>query len=85
MDNFRIIYRILRALEASLDCEEFDPEQISPAALKCSQERRDNLLRLLSEEGYVKDRRITLAGLAYLSESPLMRRSSDLAKGISHC
>ena len=29
MNNFKVIYRILRYLEAALDCEEFDVETIS--------------------------------------------------------
>lgn len=34
MDNFKIIYRILKYLEASLDCEEFDPDALNWKSLR---------------------------------------------------
>ena len=37
MNNFNIIYKILKTLEVAMDYDEFDLEQISPEALKISQ------------------------------------------------
>ena len=53
MDNFKIIYRILKYLEASLDCEEFDPEAISPFRLGITKERWEQLLIMMQDEGYI--------------------------------
>ena len=44
MNNFTVIYKILRAIEQSMDYEEFDDKAISPAVLNVSKERRDKLL-----------------------------------------
>lgn len=54
MDNFKIIYRILRILEKAMDLEEFDSSQISPELLKVSEVRWCNLMEMLSDEGYIK-------------------------------
>ncbi len=52
MDNFTIIYKILKAIEKSMDNEEFDLELISPEPLNASKERRDKLLIEMQKEGY---------------------------------
>ena len=54
MDNFRIIYRILRLLEKAMDCEEFDKQIISAEALGISETRWLALLKMLAENGYVQ-------------------------------
>lgn len=54
MDNIRIIYRILKALEASMDYEEFDERMISPEKLKISEERRLSILRMLLQAGLIE-------------------------------
>ena len=53
MDNFRAIYRILRALEASLDYDEPTADAFSADALGVSENRRDNLLWMMQRDGYV--------------------------------
>ncbi len=53
MDNFKIIYRILRYLEQALDCEELDPAPISHTALGITRERWEQLLIMLQESGYI--------------------------------
>ena len=42
MDNFRIIYKILKALETAMDYDEFDMNRISAEALTISQKRWDS-------------------------------------------
>ena len=54
MDNFRIIYRILRYLEKALDYDEPDMERISAKALGLSEQRWTALMSMLAKEGYVE-------------------------------
>lgn len=54
MDNFKIIYRILKILEKSLDYENFDNELLSPESLGITRERRDALLKMLLDSGYME-------------------------------
>lgn len=53
MDNFKIIYRILRYLEKAMDYDEPDIDQFSAQALGLSEQRRASIMRMLSVEGYV--------------------------------
>ena len=53
MNNFTVIYKILSALEKSMDFENFDSEQISPEKLGITKERRDKLLIEMQREGYI--------------------------------
>lgn len=53
MDNFRVIYRILRVLKASLDYDEPTAEAYPAAALGVSENRRDNLLWMMQRDGCV--------------------------------
>lgn len=59
MDNFKVIYQILKYLEASMDYTYFDSKAISAEALRVSRERWEQLLILMQEEGYIK-------GLVYI-------------------
>lgn len=54
MDNFKIIYRILKHLEASLDCVDLDTEPISPFRLGITRERWENILIMMQDEGYIR-------------------------------
>ena len=53
MNNFKVIYKILKALEASLDSSIFDEGLISPALLGISAERRNALLLMMQEDGLI--------------------------------
>ncbi len=53
MNNFTIIYKILKAIESSMDFEEFNEDLISPETLGISKERRDKLLIEMQKEGYI--------------------------------
>lgn len=53
MNNFSIIYKILKALERNMGRNEFDTEKIAPEALGIDKGRRDELLKLLTENEYV--------------------------------
>jgi hypothetical protein len=54
MDNFKVIYKILRYLESLMDCEEFDRSQFTETRFGVSQERWALLLEMLTDEGYIK-------------------------------
>ena len=54
MDNVRIIYRILKTLEVSMDAEEFDRCSISAETLRVSEQRLLSLLRMLVEAGLIE-------------------------------
>ena len=54
MDNFQIIYKILKALEAAMDLPEFDIQQIGPETLKISQERWARYMEMIADMGLVK-------------------------------
>ena len=53
MDNIYIIYKILKAIESSMDCDEFDYRLISADALGVSENRRLYILRMLIQAGLI--------------------------------
>ncbi|MBQ8825128.1 MAG: hypothetical protein IJZ64_07890 [Ruminococcus sp.] len=55
MNNFTIIYKILKALESSMDLDEFDIETISAEHLKISENRRNRILIQLHQDGYIEN------------------------------
>lgn len=55
MNNFTIVYRILKALEASMNSDEFDADAISAERLKITENRRDKLLIQLLNAGYIEN------------------------------
>ena len=54
MDNFKIIYRILKYLEEHLGEENIDLDKISHEKLAISFVRWEALLRMMQEEGYIR-------------------------------
>ena len=59
MDNFKIMYCILKYLEESLDEPYVDMTKISHEALGISFLRWETLLKMMQEDGYIK-------GLTYI-------------------
>lgn len=53
MDNFKIIYKILKILEKSMDIEEFDKNAISKERLDITEARWCRIMALLASEGYM--------------------------------
>lgn len=76
MDNFVVIYKILKALEASMDFEEFDERLISPEKLGITKERRDKLLIQMQKEGYI-------SGISVVQYVNLASPSVDIPNSIS--
>lgn len=54
MNDFRVIYRILRELSAAIDADEFDPQRLTPEAVGTSEKRFNALMVMLVENGYVE-------------------------------
>jgi len=54
LDNFKLIYRILKALESNMDCCDVNLDAISHERLGISRERWEQLLIMLEESGYIK-------------------------------
>ncbi len=53
MENFKIIYKILKSIEESMDYEIFDENIISPEYLGVSKERWKSLIIELLDNGYI--------------------------------
>lgn len=53
MDDFRIIYKILRILQNSMDLEEFDRNSISAEVLGLSVPKWSRLMAMQLKEGYI--------------------------------
>lgn len=97
MDNFKVIYRILKLLEESMDHEEFDRSALNAEYFGVSEARFNAILRMLKEDGYIdgityvnglpgvkilRYPRITLKGLEYLEENSTMKKAAALLRGI---
>ena len=54
MDNFTVIYKILKALERAMDYDEFDVMQISHTRLIISYQRWEKIIIMLAKSGYVE-------------------------------
>lgn len=69
MDNFKVIYRILRYLEKAMDYDEVDIDFISASVLKVSEQRWTAIMEMLVKEGYIEGVSITRScdGSALLS------------------
>ena len=54
MNNFKIIYKILKAIEYSMDYEEFDINSISAETLGITEERWKTIIIELVTDGYIR-------------------------------
>jgi hypothetical protein len=98
LDNFKIIYKILKILEAAMDYEELDMDALSPERLGITENRFNAIIIILIDSGCIKgvnviksiggtslrmdEAQITLKGLEYLNENSTMKKMANLAKGI---
>ena len=85
MEDFRIIYKILRILQNAMDLEEFDPKELSAEALGLTVPKWSRIMAILLK-GYpsvsLTRPELTMKGLEYLEENGLMKKAAGLAKGI---
>ena len=54
MDNFKVIYKILRSLEKNMGNDEFDIKSVSAERMNISFERWEQFLIMMQVEGYIK-------------------------------
>ncbi len=54
MDNFKVIYKILKYLESAMDYPGMDMKPIRHEALGITKERWDALIKMLIDNGYVE-------------------------------
>ena len=54
MENFKIIYKILKELEKNMGNENFEIEIVSAEKMKISFEKWEQLLILMQDEGYIR-------------------------------
>lgn len=69
MDNFKVIYRLLRTLETAMDAEKVSPDKISAEALGISRERWVALLEMLVKARYIEGVAVTRANDGYTAVS----------------
>lgn len=69
MNNFKIIYRILKYLEAALDVAAPDMTPITAGALGLTEERWKALMQMLHKEGFIEG----LQFKQYVGEESIMR------------
>ena len=69
MNNFKIIYRILKYLEAALDVASPDMTPIKAESLGLTEERWKALMLMLYKEGYIEG----LSFKQYVGEESVMR------------
>ena len=98
MDNFKVIYQILKYIECSMDYEEFDSEHFTAEEFKISEPRFYNLLKALLDKGYItgikfvayiggedfviNSPRLTIDGMEYLENNSNMKKIYNILKGI---
>ncbi|MBS4535826.1 dihydrolipoyl dehydrogenase [Clostridium sp. D2Q-14] len=61
MDNFKIIYKILKMLEKYMDVEDFDKDLITHESLGISEIRWTRIIEMLVSEGYISGVRLIKA------------------------
>lgn len=98
MDNFKLIYRILKYIEACMEYEQFDDDNFTASHFGVSDALFLNILQALLEAGYISGIKIvtdkcgsdivlinphlTLAGMEYLADNTMMKKTYKLLKGI---
>lgn len=98
MNNFKLIYRILKYIEICMNSEEFDDENFTASHFGVSNALFLNILRLLVEAGYISGIKVvtdkcgsdivlinphlTLTGMEYLADNTMMKKAYRLLKGI---
>lgn len=53
MNDFKLIYRILKYLQLALDVEEPDLSRIGAAALGMTQAKWSRIMKMLADDGYI--------------------------------
>lgn len=95
MNNFNVIYKILKYLESTLDTGEVDRRIFNSKTFGVSENRFYALLKMLEAEGYITglildgdihleakmdSPKITLKGLEYLEDNSVMKKVAAALK-----
>lgn len=83
MDNFRMIYKILKILEKSMAAEEFDKNLISDKTLELPYPHWCRLMEMLVNEGYITGVEVRYAMDCSHVKAALVRPSITL-KGLEY-
>lgn len=82
MGNINNIYKILRLLEASMECAEFDRKQFSPEHFNLSDEHFYSLVRMLVLDGLIEGVQVATDAAGNLMVS--MSRPRLTLKGLEY-
>ncbi|WP_302889354.1 YjcQ family protein [uncultured Acidaminococcus sp.] len=98
VDNFKLIYRILKYIEACMGYEQFDDDNFAASHFGVSKALFLNILQTLLEAGYISGIKIvtdkcgsdialinphlTVAGMEYLADNTMMKKAYRQLKGI---
>lgn len=99
MDNFKLIYKILKYFEACMEFEEFDEDNFTAAHFGVSDTLFLNILNILIEDGYIRGVKVindklgsqllllnphlSLEGMEYLENNTMMKKVYRTLKGIN--
>lgn len=85
MSDFKIIYKLLKALRDAMDCEQFDMQRVAPEVLGVSKERLEALLLLLANEGYITGlKTVQFDGMMHPKVMLSMSRPQITLKGLEY-
>lgn len=93
MDNFKLIYKILKILDRYKGREDFDPSLVSAQALHCDFACWESIMIELQNAGYIRGLvctpahivepihpAITLKGMEYLAENGMLAKAREALK-----
>lgn len=84
MNDFTVIYRILKIFQAAMDYDEFDPDAISAERLKVSENKLDKLLIMLVKNGYIEGVTVKKSVLSPLPEVRIEPSAAITLKGLEY-
>lgn len=84
MNDFTVIYRILKIFQAAMDYEEFDPDAISAERLKVSENKLNKLLIMLTKNGYIEGVTVKQSVLSTIPEVCIESSASITLKGLEY-
>ncbi len=84
MNDFTVIYQILKIFQAAMDLEEFDPDVISPNRLKVSENRLSKLLIMLAKNGYIEGITVNRSVLTPVPSVYIESSASITLKGLEY-
>lgn len=84
MNDFTVIYRILKIFQAAMDLDKFDPAAISANRLKISENRLDKLLMMLAKNGYIEGVEVTQYVDTEVPEITIMPAATITLKGLEY-